>query len=74
MIASDHAIASAIIEFSNFVKEIEKLKLQMIGKDHITNSRKWELGKEMVLQCQLQLVALLFAEVLKAKRAFGSST
>jgi hypothetical protein len=40
LIASDHAIASAIIEFLNFVKEIEKLKLQMIGKDHITNSRK----------------------------------
>lgn len=74
MIASDHAIASAIIEFLNFVKEIEKLKLQMIGKDHITNSRKRGWGKEMVLQCQLQLVALLFAKVLKAKRAFGSST
>jgi hypothetical protein len=30
-------------------------------------------GKEMVWQCQLQLVAL-FAKVLKAKMTFGSST
>jgi len=56
LITSDHAIAHAIIEFSNFVIKIEKLKLQMM--ERITSQVLESKGKEMVLQCQLQLVAL----------------
>jgi hypothetical protein len=41
--------------------------------ERITSQVLESKGKEMVLQCQLQLVAL-FLEVLKAKRAIGSFT
>jgi len=32
LVTRDHAIASAIVEFSKFVKEIQKLKLQMMER------------------------------------------
>ncbi|KAG0594759.1 hypothetical protein M758_UG106800 [Ceratodon purpureus] len=60
--AGDHAIASAITDFSNGIIEIEKMKLEVIEK--IIESEKQ--GREMVLQGQLQMAAL-FVEVLKAK-------
>jgi len=58
----DHVIASVIINFSDGIIQIEKMKLQVIEK--IIESRKQ--GREMVLHGQLQM-ATLFAEVLKAK-------
>jgi len=60
--AGDHAIASAITNFSDGIIQIEKMKLQLTEK--IIESEKQ--GREMVLQGQLQM-ATLFAEVLKAK-------
>ncbi|KAG0573278.1 hypothetical protein KC19_VG164400 [Ceratodon purpureus] len=60
--AGDHAIASAITDFSNGIIEIEKMKLRVTEK--IIESGKQ--GREMVLQGQLQKTTL-FAEVLKAK-------
>jgi hypothetical protein len=46
-VTRDHAIASAIVEFSKFVKEFQKLKLQMmetITSQILENKNK---GKEM---------------------------
>jgi hypothetical protein len=47
LVTRDHAIASVIIEFSNFVKEIEKLKLQMMERimsqilENNNKARRW---------------------------------
>jgi uncharacterized protein YoxC len=64
--AGSSTIADAIKEFSEGVKEIEKMMMEMIERiaTHIFWSE--QTSRELIVQGQLQMVAL-FGEVLKFK-------
>jgi hypothetical protein len=57
-------IASAIKEFSEGVKKIEKMKMEMIERIVIQMFQNEHIGRKLIVQGQLQM-ATLFAEVLK---------
>ena len=68
LLASDEAIASAIIHFSDGVLEVENMKLK-VTKKFIDSERE---GRKLLVKGQLQMTALC-VEALKNKDFFDSS-
>lgn len=70
--AGDESIVSAIVNFTDAIVEIEKMKIQNMKKlveMQIEHERKF---REMMLKGQLRMEAI-FADVLKGKDSSGSS-
>jgi hypothetical protein len=70
---SSYIITNAINNFTHLVKEIELKKMEMtkfVTSQMLQNEKK---GKQMMIQGQLQLVAL-FIDVLKPKTSYGNGS
>jgi hypothetical protein len=66
-------LANAIINFIRVLKEIEMKKVEMIKFITFQLLQSEEKGKQMMIQGQLQMVAL-FIDVLKPKTIDGSGS
>ncbi len=73
MFGESPSIVKIIKEYSQIAKELKLLKMQMTKETTTQILKNEQIGKKLLLEGELQMVAL-FAEVLKPRDLVGPSS